>query len=442
MKIAVVSPLLWTPLTDKFKSLIESEFPEIEAIWLLYGSFEEIAGLVEARQEEADAVVFSGHAAMAVANARLQRRTLWVVLPKAGSSILCALLNAARMGCDITKLSFDSYSDDLLQEIYGELGYSTDDRSFLTFRGTMTYKSYNDDALSFHMENLRSGRAVACLTGLHKVHMRLSEAKLPNVMVIPTRNLIREQLNFLKQYHRAKEDAKGQISVMLITIDFPPDHSIIRERDDLFRLEKMKISQQIYRYAGQLQATVLEASLRDYLLFSTRDIIEAETGHYSTFNLLSWMEQETLYNISIGIGHGETVAVAKSNAVSAMLRAQKHGLNSVYVCMGEEDFLGPFFAKSAPREKVQIDDRLLKVADATGVSVNTIYRLHCFLLSHPRENFTSQELATGLTLSKRSMDRIVQALEQRGFASVMGKRILSKSGRPSRVLSIDWSGSI
>ncbi len=440
MKIAFIAPPSPFPLCDKLKSLIEADFPHIQVEYLLYDKFEDVPGLIDGRQEEFEAIVFGGQVAMVYANARLQRKTLWLQLPRAGSTILCALLNAVRMGWDVTKLSFDSYDDILLREIYQELGYDLGDRKFLTFRGDMMRSSYSEDVFRFHENNCRTQKATGCITGLYKVHTRLTEAKLPSLLLIPTRSVMREQLNFIQQFHRAKQDAKGQISVVLITIDFPSDHSVMRESGDLFILEKMKITQQVYRYAGQLQATVLEASLRDYLLFSTKEMIEIETQHYKHFNLLEWIERDTLYNVSIGIGHGDTVAISKSNAVTAMLRAKKHDRSTAYVCTGDGDFLGPFSNGSAPKKKIKIDDKLLNVAETTGISVNTIYKLHCFLLSNPKKNFTSQELAEGLAISKRSTDRILQTLEQKGFVNIIGKRIINESGRPSRLISIDLNG--
>ncbi len=440
MRIAFLFPVVWASLADKVRDLVATEFSRMEVECFFYETFDKIPELLDGQQEKFDAVLFSGHAAMAHADARLPRKTRWAVLSKMGSSILCALLNASRMGWDITKLSFDSYSEALLRETYGELGYAAAGMEFLTFKGVMADSSYIEDALRFHRDNLAGGKAVGCLTGLQAVHLRLNGAGLPNIMIVPTRNVIREQLGFLEQFHRAKEEAKGQISAVLVTIDFPSDHSVMRESDDLFIMEKMKIGQQIYRYAGQLQATVLEASLRDYLLFSTRRIIETETCHYRNFALLQRLEEETLYSVSIGIGHGDTVAIAKSNAVAAMLRAQKHGHNSAYVCMNDGNFIGPFFRDTAGREDAQVDARLLKVADATGLSVNTLYRLHCFLLVEPGKNFTSQEFAEGLAINRRSADRILQTLDEKGFVRTMGRRIMNKGGRPSRVVSIDFNG--
>ncbi|GHV34751.1 hypothetical protein FACS1894187_06000 [Synergistales bacterium] len=442
MKVAFVTHK--KSLYDKFKSVVESDFPHLSVQYLIYDSFDDVPGLIEDRQREFDAIIFAGHVTMAYANARLRRETLWIQLPRAGSTILCALLSVIRKGWDVSKLSFDSYDESLLLEIYDELGYVME-KPLLVFKDNMLSGTYSEDALKFHKNNLRTQEATACCTCLYKVHMQLDMEHLPNIYIVPTRDVIREQLHFIQQFYRAREEAKGRLSVFLITIDFPSDHSVMQERDDLFMFEKMKVSQQIYRYAGHLQATVLEASLRDYLLFSTKEIIEMETNHYKNFELLNLMERETLYTVSIGVGHGDTVAGAKSNAVAAMLKAKGHSCNSAYVCLNDGNFIGPFFSASAGRDRKEpsIDDKLLRASELTGISVNTLYKLRCFVLNYcPQGTFTSHALAEGLTLSKRHVNKILQNLEQHNFAKVVGKRLMDKSGRPSRLFMLNLGTAI
>jgi hypothetical protein len=341
------------------------------------------------------------------------------------------------MGWDIMKLSFDSYDEALFLEIYKELGYEVN-VPLQVFKGNMLDSSYSEDAFNFHKNNLRTQRATGCLTALNKVHLQLNRERLPSLLLSTTRDVIREQLNFVQQFYRAKKEAEGRIAVLWVTVDFPSDYSVMQESDDLFMLERMKIAQQIYRYASHLQAIVLEMSLRDYILFSTKEIIEMETDHYKNFKLLSWMEQETFYNVSIGVGYGDTVAGARGAAVAAMLRVRGCNRNSACVCFSDRDFIGPFFGTTADRKEPYIDSKLLAVAELTGISVNTLYKLHCFVLSHNAQGtFTSQELADGLSLSKRRVDKILQNLEQYGFIKVVGKRVMEKSGRPSRVLAMN-----
>ena len=86
----------------------------------------------------------------------------------------------------------------------------------------------------------------------------------------------------------------------------------------------------------------------------------------------------------------------------------------------------------------QLDAKFKVISDKTGLSVNGIYHLYCFLQEHPREGYLSRELAEGLGLSRRSMNRVLQKLDQHGYVHVLGSRLLGKSGRPARILKITF----
>lgn len=439
MRISFILPPL--VFDYKIQSILEDEFPKINYNMMYYKDFSDVPALVKSAQEKSDAIIFGGTVPYEYACKAVVQNRYWAYIPRAGSTILCALLNAVKAGWNINRLSFDTYSCELLKEVYEEIGYFDEQSRFITFKGDFLSPQYVQEAFAHHKNNIRSKKADGCITSLSYTYQLLKKEHIPAILVSPTRNVIREQLHYTQQLYLAKEAAKGYISVLYVSIGFPPEHSVIMENDERFMLEKMNIVKQIYKYAGQLQGTVVEVSLRDYILFTTKDIIELETKQYQVFHLLNWSAKESIYPISIGIGHGESVAEAKKNAVSAMLRAQKHGQSAAYVLMPNNKYIGPLMPESSDTSNTQIDSKFNRIAEKTGLSVNSIYNLYCFIQDQPREGYTSQELAEGLQLSKRSMDRILQKLDSHGYVQLMGTHIIGKSGRPSRVLKIKFDAN-
>ena len=55
-----------------------------------------------------------------------------------------------------------------------------------------------------------------------------------------------------------------------------------------------------------------------------------------------------------------------------------------------------------------------------------------------KNRFTSGELAEEFGNTRRSMNRIIEKLEKAGFASVDGTRMMSDTGRPTRIIKLDW----
>jgi hypothetical protein len=204
----------------------------------------------------------------------------------------------------------------------------------------------------------------------------------------------------------------------------------------------MRIAQQVYQYAERIQASVSESSIHDYTLFSTQAIIEADTQGYRDLPLLSWLEKVTVYLISVGIGQGETVAQARQNAMHALLKARRHARGAAYALLRDGQYVGPLFGGQddnlflSNMESAQYDILLKTAAEKTGLSVNMIYRLHALLLERKSDLYTSEELAQGLHCSKRSADRLIERLENVGYAKIEGKISSHDHGRPSRIIRI------
>ena len=74
------------------------------------------------------------------------------------------------------------------------------------------------------------------------------------------------------------------------------------------------------------------------------------------------------------------------------------------------------------------------ISEASGISVNNIYQIKCIMDVYKKDTFTSLELSEEFGNSLRSMNRIIEKLELAGYVEVIGKRVIGKAGRPSRVL--------
>ena len=437
MKVGFVAPPIM--FCERFLDVARKEFPQVEVELLVYHDFSDVAGLLEEKQDAVDVVIFAGIVAMDYANEYVPRKKLWLSLALSGNSLFRSLLLAMRSGYDIENLSFDTYDSFVLRDVFIDLGYDIPDEAFKCFKGNTLEPSYLEQVYDYHVNNYRYKGVSACITGLQKVHERMTREEIPHLLVYPVRNVMREQLTFAQQFHQATHEAKGHIIVMLVSMGYPSDYSIMLESNAEFISEKMKVAQHIYRYAGQLQALVLEESQRDFLLLSTRDIVELETRQFSQLSLLDWMEREVHYPVAVGIGHGDSVELAKKNAVRAMLRAKKSGRNAAYVYMGDGDMTGPIVAArpaaGLAEGETRIDSKFLLIAEKADLSINTIYNLHRFLARTSKDGYTSQEIAKALDYSKRYTDKLLQRLEELKYVSVSGKRILGKAGRPVRILT-------
>lgn len=121
---------------------------------------------------------------------------------------------------------------------------------------------------------------------------------------------------------------------------------------------------------------------------------------------------------------------------AAMKVAQYEGSNAYYL-FGEDagQFILPFVNEA---KKCAGDEQVLYIARQCGFNVETVHRIQMYLHKKHNNIFTSKELAEHMKINIRSMNRILEKLEEKGFVNVIGQEAASgKKGRPGRLLRFD-----
>lgn len=445
MKIGFVVPR--QVYYEKAKAVMEEDYPQHKAEYLLYDNYTDSPDLLRDRQKTFDAVIFGGVAPMQYTGERLPQETIWSAIPKSSSALLRALMEAEQRGWNLARISFDSYSRDFLREVYEEIGCKTDADFEHFSTGILSHEaSRNESGLEFHTRIFTEGKIDGCITVLYWVHKKLSEMRIPCILAYPPKNSIRQQVEFVMQLHAARNSLPENIAVCLISIDFPAEYSVAHQSDYQFMVERTNILKQVYRFSEQLKGTVVELSPREFMILSTREVIEIATEKYQTWEIIDWMHNNSLQAMSIGVGCGSTVADARKNAGKAMMNSLKFKKNSAHVLADPEKITGPFFGKkesAAVRNfpvDPNVDEKLLKIADRSHLSVNTVQKIYYFVKCLQHGRFLPKELSDFLNLSRRSTDRILEKLEESGYAFVAGRRMNKSSGRPARIMQILFDG--
>ncbi len=428
---------------EKIKEVMEASFIQHKADFLLYDNYTDAPELLKDRQTNFDAIIFGGVAPMEYAGERLPQQTIWSAISKSSSSLLRAMMEARQKGWNLARISYDSYSRSFLKEVYDEIRFNGGvDFECLTTGIISHESSRNESCFEFHSRRYEEGKTDGCITVLYRVHKMLMEKRIPCVLAFPTKNSIRQQVEFVTQLHSARKLNSGSIAVGLINVDLPAEYSAALQSEYQFMVERTNILKQIYRFSEQLQGTVVELSPREFMILSTREIMEIATEEYSSWDIFSWIKNNSFQTVSIGVGYGKTVAAAKKNAGKAIIRSLKHKKNSAYVVEDDGKVVGPCFGKTENPESANgadlppVDEKLLKISDKCKLSVNTIQKIYFFVHCLKNRQFYPDELAAYLNISRRSADRILEKLEENGYAFVAGRRMINPRGRPVRVMQI------
>jgi hypothetical protein len=436
MKVGIIAPPRYI---EKIGEIIRLDFSEIEPINCAYSIYTEAVDIIKHYQPHMDAALFGGTMSYIVAKECIKPIIPWEYLPQNGSSLLRALLETSQLKYDICNASFDSYLLGSLIEAYAEIGISRDKLNIHLAERKPTSPGYLNYVYSFHEHLYRTGKVTCCLTALDYVFEKLRADKTPVIMIEHTANIIRETLKKLRLSYQVQVSQRSQIVALYIQITLPNESDLFSYDEYQQILDKMNVSKQIYLFAKRIQAAVIETGEKNYLLFTTRQLLEAETQQLTRINLFEMIWDNTDSTISIGIGYGNTAQEAKQNAQMGATKARSKGENKAYIVFNGKKIVGPINHSGADLalHNSKRDDRLQQIAEKAGVSINTIIRLHNIVSDQAGNIFTPRELSDLFGVTPRTMNRLIEKLENANACFVMGKKASTIGGRPSRIVQVN-----
>ena len=425
---------------QKIKNVIDKSFSNINTIDIDFVDVDQIPTLVaylKSLERNLDGIMFTGNIPYEYMNKAMISKTPWVYIERTHSQLTRALLKASYVyKYDILNVSIDSYDTKLVNSVYHDIGILNNLSHVYSLDNIKIDSDLLNRLKSFHVENYVLNNVTFCMTGITSIYEFLVDKKIPCVLIEATDSLIKETVQTIIYKHKTKISQERHIVALSVEIDSQNEFSVINENEYQVMLNKMKVTEEIYKFAQKIQAAVVELGFKGYLLFSTKNILENETNELKKIDLLKDVGKNTNYTISLGIGYGVTAREAKYNANLGMIRAFKTGGNKAYVVENGK-YLGPiYYEKNTNKQYEIIDSNYRKIADETGLSVNKIFSLCCIVEQHKKDYFTSSELADYLNLSNRSVNRIINKLEVNNYAKIIGKRVVSKAGRPSRIIKL------
>ncbi|MDR3560831.1 MAG: HTH domain-containing protein [Negativicutes bacterium] len=437
MKLGLVGP---SGLVEKMNRVIKLAFPDIEPVNCSYKVYTEAPNIVKYQQPYLDTVLFAGPTPYFSVKAIVKPLIPWEYIPRNSSSLLRVLLEAALTGNDkISNLSFDSYQEDALYEAYEEIGLDKNHLDIRVADLNLPSSGYLDYVCAFHERHFSQREVSCCITALESVYEKLTQKKIPCLMIKPTTDVIRETVHKLVLSHQIQVSQQSQIVALSIHIDDPNEHSIYSDNEYQYAIDRMQISKQIYLFAQSIQAAIVETGLKDFLLFSTRKMLEDETNNLENIELLRLVKENAANTVSLGIGFGNTAQEAKHGAGLGMLKASKLGVDMAFIVYNNKKITGPIKGDPCETDDAiqKIDEKFLRIAEQAGVSINTIFKLYSIMEQYEQTTFTSMELAELLGVTLRTINRILGKLESCGACAIVGKKIMANSGRPRRIIKLN-----
>ena len=438
LKIAVVGH---SRIIEAISESAKKAFSEIDIIKIEFNDMDMKNAAVEylkAWLDRIDGVVFTGKTPYEIVNNDISVSVPHAYIHQDRSMLLQALMEAVVVKeYDIKKFSCDAYSEEEIIDAFSGFNEANEWHEVIAAPLDIEGSRMIDILYTFHKDNFYKNNAKFCITGVSKVYEKLNADNIPAVHLRPTADSVSNAIHELLSKINVLNNAESRIVIISMEIDLPGEYNLIHENEYQLMLEKTRVTEQVYRFAELIQAAVVEVGLHNYLLFSTAKIFESVTNSFVSLPILNAARQNSVHTLSIGVGYGKTARQARYNASIGLNRALAKGGNQAFI-VENGIFSDPIYPDNGENEEFDLiaDPLFSSISNETGISINNIYKLHCIKEKTKKDCFTSSELSEEFGSTRRSINRIIEKLETAGYAKVEGTRMMTETGRPSRIIKL------
>lgn len=422
--------------TEKMKEINRENFQNLEMDFIQYQNYFETPRLLEEYKGKIDAILFGGKAPFkAFETIQRDNPILCDYIPRHDTTLYRALLEAIYLQKkSIDRLSLDTYDRKTTKRIFREIGIAFEEEQMFFAEQKLEKRDYAEYAADFHRKLYQEDRVDQCITGLEEVYYILSKEKIPVTYCLPSETIMIQSIKNLQLRWLAKKNSENQIVVVAVKLNMPSEYSLMKEDEYAYLSQRIKILEKLYYFSSRLDGVLIEQGKSEFMIFTTKKNIELETKNYKDIYLLDLLREVSVISVHVGIGYGKTANESKYNAYESIKMAQGHGQSAVYVVLENGEVMGPVESSAKEKRKETFDEKFYQISRETGLSVNTIHRIFSNVAKEKRREFTSKELAALCGVSIRTMDRIVLKLCDAGYCEVISEKLMSRYGRPSRIL--------
>lgn len=431
MKTAIICPKTFVP---KMEHLIP-EFDSIHFDFLLYEEYEDVAEIVKTQQKKYDGLLFSGLISYYIAKDYLDSDTLYEILPRYEGEVMSVLLKISMMGYNVERVSFDTYPRKVVQEALWEVGIHKELDEIVGMKEAYDDYQSNRMIYHFHKKAFEEKKADICVTTHNEVARLLENDKIPCVKSERTCETVRSAIRRLEQRYMDAHNTPKDIAVLCLHMPVEVSTGNLANYEYQYLVDRMKVMEQIYLFAQQIEAAVVEGSNRNVYLFTTKKVLVEVTKHYTNLLFLDQLKNKIFTRIAVGIGYGATMFEAKKNALAALQYSTQYDRSVIFVAHGEGRIAGPIEPnKSKAATTLLAEEKLEQISSDSGVSMKYLLKIKSMMEKYKKNTFTSKELAEYCDVSVRNIDRVIEKLMSSGYACISGMRNQAETGRPSRIL--------
>jgi len=425
-KVGVIGP------EDSVKRILAANqrfTPPLQLIPLIYEDIEQAPHLIKENLTHIDGWLFSGPAPYLKAVQQIKDLDNVVYCSFSGAGLYRCFLQIANIQKFVLDgLSIDIPENENLREAIEDLGIPLNESYINSYGADCNAERLVD----FHLTLWKSGKTKAAISSLGAVYKALGALGVPVYRNTVTTASIREALQVLSERLTTAYFKSTQVGFQIIEIG--NYDQLIEKTNSPYELQfvELNIKKDLLGHAEKLSAYLLEKGHGVYELFSSRGTIELELP--ALRSVIRKISSDIDIQMHVGIGFGNTVASAHSNASRAILHAKKGSAEKIIIIQ-EDGIVVEVADQSGELSYLDHSDDLclLNKLHEAKVSVRTYKRILATVNHRGWDSFTSSQLAEELSSSERNIRRIITGLCEVNLIESAGEGYTCARGRPSRL---------
>lgn len=434
MMIAIIGP---KEVVDRCKKVIREADRGVEIVTVYYNSYQEAPALAAKYQEKTDGIMFVGKTPFKLTEAQIVRKVPWAFLDREVNTLFRAMLEADVLEKkDLRRISFDTYEERMILSAYEDIGIEKGELHIYVAEQRLTDESYHDYLKEFHLSNYNYRNVSCCITGFTEIYEFLKSRRILCVRTTAPKNGILVTYHQIEQQYMLGQQKDKLIVVVDVQIDMPASYAADGGEEYARICNRNHVVEVLYLFASRIEATIIEVSGNEFLLFTTQKVLHKESDDLYRLYLFDLMRDVMIKNISIGIGYGDTVLKARNHAYQGKTEAFRFGTNTAFAVYGEKRMRVPIALEKNQTESEGTAGRdyMGALSKETGISIQTLWKIYRGVKYLKNRDITSKKLAAVCEMSKRNMDRLIAKMEGAGACHVIDERVEGKSGRPTRII--------
>jgi hypothetical protein len=321
---------------------------------------------------------------------------------------------------DLRRMSIDIPFKKYVTDVFDESNILMDQVYIVDYE-----KEFDKEYLFAHHNELwQQGKIDFAVTCRSNVYHMLTESGIPCYRLIPPAKSMRNLMDLVHLKGEAILLDLARFAVLNIGVNDGHNHDA----------DALKLYQIVRDYAKMLGGSVTRTS--DYIsIYTDRKKLEEITLQFTHFPFMKKIKSILKMDVFIGIGLGWSNHDAEKHSLIALQEAFLK--NNAIFLVNEVMEVKSLLDQSKYDHSLRTTDKdFLEIANKTNLSIQTLSKIKNYYIGTSKKGISSDELANGLNLTRRSAQRILKVLLETNLANIIGEEQPYLKGRPVPIYRI------